>query len=131
MSFLLTVIGALLLLFSLAGVALGVYMAFGGHDRGRGASFALWWTPAGAASVGIVTRDSVTFVVGLLCFVVAGAAFVVQHHGSSQRPARTRSTTGSKLTGTGAGASASARSFYAGARRRVSEKIREYRKAAS
>jgi hypothetical protein len=34
--------------------------------------------PAAAASSGVLMRDVVTFLVGILCFLVAGAAFGLQ-----------------------------------------------------
>jgi hypothetical protein len=73
----LTVIGFLLLGISLAGVALGLYMAADRRTRRRGRLFALLWVPAAAASSGVIVHDIVTFTVGLLCFLVAGLVFVL------------------------------------------------------
>jgi hypothetical protein len=87
--FLLAVVGALLLLLSLAGVALGLFMALDNRTREPGLYFALWWTPAVAAASGVLMRDLVTFTIGAVCFVVAGAAFTLERHGS-RRLARSK-----------------------------------------
>lgn len=152
MSFLLTlllvVIGLLLLLLSLAVFAFGVYMALDERHRERGIFLAVWWIPAVAASIGILMRDSVTFTVGVLCFVVAGTALVLDLRGTrrpvrqrpagqspaGQRPAepeptsqeepaeqsslRSRRTEGTRKP-----------TLYESAKRRISDKIKEYRKA--
>lgn len=68
-------LGGLLFLVSLAGVVLGLYMALNHATREPGIFFALWWTPAVAGSAGIMMRDPVTFLIGVLCFAVAGMAF--------------------------------------------------------
>jgi hypothetical protein len=81
----LSVIGALLLLASLAGVAFGVYMATDPKTREPGKLFAVWWVPAAAAASGVLMRDVVTFAVGFLCFLVAGAVFTFEG-GRVQRP---------------------------------------------
>ena len=78
MSFLLTATGLLLCVISLAGVALGLYMAVDRRTRARGRLFAVWWVPALAASSGVLMRDVVTFAVGLLCFLIAGAVFLLE-----------------------------------------------------
>ena len=78
MSFILTAIGFLLLVVSVAGVALGLYMAADRRTRSRGRLFAILWVPALAASSGVLMRDIVTFTVGILCLLVAGAVFVLQ-----------------------------------------------------
>ena len=91
MAFLLTVVGALLLLLSLAGVALGLYMVFYHRPREPGVFFALWWTPAVAAAGGILMRDPVTFAIGALCFVVAWIALTLERR-RSRGPARVRKT---------------------------------------
>ena len=152
MSFLLTlllvVIGLLLLLLSLAVFAFGVYMALDERHRERGIFLAVWWIPAVAASIGILMRDSVTFTVGVLCFVVAGTALVLDLRGTrrparqrldrqrpaGQRPAEPEPTSQeepaeqrplrSKRTG-----GARKPTLYESAKRRISDKIKEYRKA--
>jgi hypothetical protein len=86
-SFVLLAIGSLLLVISLAGVALGFYMAADVRTRGRGKLFAILWVPAVAASTGILMRDVVTFTVGLLCFLVAGTVFALQGDKSYEQPA--------------------------------------------
>ncbi len=73
MSVILTVVGLLLLIACLAGIAFGVYMAADPKTRGPGTLFAVWWVPGAAAASGVLMKDVVTFVVGLLCFLVAGA----------------------------------------------------------
>jgi hypothetical protein len=88
MGFLLTVVGALLLLSSLAGVALGLFMALDRRTREPGIYFALWWTPAAAAAGGVLMGDSATFAVGASCFVIAGVAFVLERRSSRRRSAR-------------------------------------------
>ncbi|MDP8952479.1 MAG: hypothetical protein M3N18_09615 [Actinomycetota bacterium] len=81
-NFLLAVVGTLLLLLSLAGLALGLFMAFGNRTREPGLYFTLWWTPAVAAASGILMGDSTTFTIGALCFIVAGVGFVLERRGS-------------------------------------------------
>ncbi len=88
LGFLLTFLGALLLLASLAGVALGVYMASNHGTRGAGLFFALWWTPAAAASAGVIMHDPVTFLVGVSCFVVAGATLAIERGGAERKGGR-------------------------------------------
>jgi hypothetical protein len=78
LSLLLTLLGVLLLLASLAGVALGLFVAARRGMRRLGLFFALWWMPAAAASVGVIMRDPVTFVVGVCCFVVGGVALSLE-----------------------------------------------------
>ncbi len=91
LTLLLVVVGLLLLLLSLAGVAFGVFMALDGRNREQGVFFAVWWVPAVAASLGIVFRDGVTFTIGAVCFVVAGAALALEYRTSKPR-ARSRRT---------------------------------------
>ena len=98
MSFLLTVVsvllllvGALLLLLSLAGVVFGLFMALDQRTREPGVFFALWWTPAVAAAGGILMRDLATFAIGMFCFAIAGAAYALEHRGS-RRPIRDKRT---------------------------------------
>src|SRR5918997_7042936 len=86
MGFILTAIGTLLLLASLAGLAFGAYMATDPKTRESGKLFAVWWVPAAAAASGVFMRDVVTFAVGVLCFLVAGAVFTFEG-GRVQRPA--------------------------------------------
>jgi hypothetical protein len=81
----LSAIGTLLILASLAGVVFGVYMATNPKTREPGMLFAVWWVPAVAAASGVLMRDVVTFVVGFLCFLVAGAVFTFEG-GRVQRP---------------------------------------------
>ena len=78
MSFVLTTIGLLLLVVALAGVALGIYMAVDPRTRESGGLFAIWWVPVLAAASGVLMRDIVTFSVGIVCFVIAGAVIVLQ-----------------------------------------------------
>jgi hypothetical protein len=78
MSIILTAMGLLFLVVALAGVALGVYMAVDPRTRESGGLFAIWWVPALAAASGVLMRDIVTFSVGIVCFVVAGAGIVLQ-----------------------------------------------------
>ena len=85
MSSILTAIGTLLLLASLAGTTFGVYMAADTRTREAGKLFAIWWVPAAAAASGVLMRDGVTFVVGTLCFLVAGAVFTFEG-GGVKRP---------------------------------------------
>jgi hypothetical protein len=77
-SLILTVIGTSLLLASLAGVAFGAYMAADPQTRESGKLFAIWWVSAAAAASGVFMRDVVTFSVGVLCFLVAGAVFTFE-----------------------------------------------------
>jgi hypothetical protein len=83
-SFILTAIGLLLLVVALAGVALGIYMAVDPRTRESGGLFAIWWVPVLAAASGVLMRDIVTFAVGIVCFVVAGAVIVL-HDGRLRR----------------------------------------------
>jgi hypothetical protein len=77
-SFILTAIGLLLLVVTLVGIALGIYMAFEPKTRASGKLFAIWWVPGLAAASGVLMRDVVTFVVGIVCFLVAGAVIVLE-----------------------------------------------------
>jgi hypothetical protein len=76
-SLILSAIGLLLLLFSLAAIAFGAFMAMDPKNREAGRFFAVWWVPGAAAAGGVLMRDVVTFAVGSLCFLVAGAAFAL------------------------------------------------------
>jgi hypothetical protein len=73
----LTAIGLLLLLPCLAAIFFGVFMAMDSKNRDAGRFFAVWWVPGAAAATGVLMRDVVTFVVGTLCFLVAGVAFAL------------------------------------------------------
>ncbi len=144
LTLLLVVIGLLLLLLSLAVVAFGVYMALDERHRERGIFLAVWWIPAVAASIGILMRDSVTFTVGVLCFLVAGTALVLDLRGTRkparQRPARQKPT-GQEPVGQEPAEQRLARSrrtggarkptLYENTKRRISDKIKEYRKTVS
>ena len=78
MGLVLTAIGLLLLVVALAGVGLGIYMAVEPKTRASGKLFAIWWVPGVAAASGILMRDIVTFTVGVICFLVAGAMMVFE-----------------------------------------------------
>ena len=93
MSFVLSAIGLVLLVISLAGIALGLYMAVDKRTRSRGRLFAVLWVPALAASSGVLMRDVVTFTVGLLCFLVAGTVFALQ----GDKPYEPQASTGRDL----------------------------------
>jgi hypothetical protein len=88
-SFILTAIGSLLLLLCLAGISFGVFMAVDRNTREAGWLFALGWVPAVAAAGGVLMRDAVTFAVGLLCFLIAGAVFILEGE-ITQRPSAKR-----------------------------------------
>lgn len=89
MSFILTVIGTLILLLAFVGIAFGVYMSTHPKSREPGRLFAIWWVPGLSAAWGIMLRDPVTFIIGLACFLVAGTAFFV-HTNRSQKPSARR-----------------------------------------
>jgi hypothetical protein len=76
-NFVLTVIGVVLLLICLAGVAIGVYIAAEHRNRESGVLFALCWVSGAAGAAGVAMRDGVTFLIGMVCFLVAGAVFVL------------------------------------------------------
>jgi hypothetical protein len=78
MGIVLTVMGLLLLVVALAGIGLGIYMAVEPKTRASGKLFAIWWVPGLAAASGILMRDVVTFTVGLICFLIAGAVMVFE-----------------------------------------------------
>ena len=75
MSLILTFIGLFLLLLCVAAIVFGVFMAMDPKNRDAGKFFVVWWIPGAAAAAGVLMRDIVTFAVGALCFLVAGAAF--------------------------------------------------------
>lgn len=64
---------------SVAFILFGVVMALGGKASNSGKYFALWWVPGAAAASGVIMRDGVTFAVGGLCFLLAGAVFLVEN----------------------------------------------------
>ena len=78
MTFILTSIGLLLLVVALAGIGLGIYMAVEPKTRASGKLFAIWWVPGVAAASGVLMRDVVTFTVGSVCFLIAGAVMVFE-----------------------------------------------------
>lgn len=90
MTFLLIAIGIVLLLVCLTGIALGLYMSTDRKNRDAGLLFAAWWVSGAAGAAGVIARDGVTFLIGLFCFLTAGAAFLLA--GSTRRdlPERTR-----------------------------------------
>ena len=63
---------------ALAGIALGIYMAVEPKTRASGKLFAIWWVPGLAAASGVLMRDVVTFAIGIVCFLVAGAVMVLE-----------------------------------------------------
>jgi hypothetical protein len=119
--FLLTVFGALLLLFSLASVAFGIYLALDVRTRERGMFFAAWWIPAVATASGLIMQDRVTFIIGLFCFAVAGAALALELS-VVKKPSIDRRKSAARVRN---------RPFYQKAKLRISDKIREYRKIIS
>ena len=78
MGSILTAIGLLFLLVAFAGIALGIFMAADPKTRDSGRLFAIWWVPGLAAASGVLMRDVVTFVVGIGCFLVAGAVILFE-----------------------------------------------------
>jgi hypothetical protein len=87
-SVILTVIGLLLLLVSVAGIFFGIFMATDPKTRGQGTLFAVWWVPGLASASGVLMRDVVTFAVGLLCLLVAGAVVAFEGGRQSKPTAR-------------------------------------------
>ena len=67
-----------MLVVALGGIGLGIYMAVEPKTRASGKLFAIWWVPGLAATSGILMRDVVTFTVGLICFLIAGAVMVFE-----------------------------------------------------
>lgn len=90
MSLFLTAVGILLLVPSLAGIVFGAYMATHPKTRDSGVLFALLWLPAAAGVVGILLRDPVTVIVGLICFLVAGAAVLLSGGKSGKKATEDR-----------------------------------------
>ena len=78
MNIILTAIGILLFVVALAGIGLGIYMAVEPETRASGKLFAIWWVPGLAAASGVLMRDVVTFTVGSICFLIAGAVMVFE-----------------------------------------------------
>ena len=68
-----------MLVAALAGIGLGIYMAVEPKTRASGKLFAIWWVPGLAAASGVLMRDVVTFTVGLICFLIAGAVMVFEN----------------------------------------------------
>ena len=109
MNFLITAIGALILMLSLAGIAFGVYMSTHPKTREPGKLFAIWWVPGIAAALGVFMRDSVTFSIGMICFVIAGATLLIKSgtnassashkRGSSKRSSSARTTRENRTRG--------------------------------
>jgi len=97
-SFILTAIGVLLLLSALAGVGFGLFMGMDPKNREAGHFFAVWWVPGVAAASGVLMRDVVTFAVGALCFLVAGAVFALQG-GARRKPVVKRTRRGRGTSG--------------------------------
>ena len=83
-----TFFGILLLLLTLAGIAFGLFMAMEPKNRDQGRLFAIWWVPAVAAALGVLMKDVVTFTIGLLCFLVAGAVFTLAEEGPGEPKGR-------------------------------------------
>ncbi|MDQ4063973.1 MAG: hypothetical protein M3122_08840 [Actinomycetota bacterium] len=117
----LVIAGLLLLLLSLAGVVFGVFMALDPRNREAGVFFAIWWVPGVAAALGILMRDSVTFTIGVTCFVVAGVALTVERSGA-KRDSKSKRT---------ASARAKKRPVQERAKRQLQDTIEKYRKALS
>lgn len=90
MTVLLTILGVLLLLISVAGLIFGGYVALNPTTRGAGLLFALWWVSAVVAALGILIRDPATFVMGLFCFTVAGLALFLKEWRPREPAARRR-----------------------------------------
>jgi hypothetical protein len=62
---------------ALLGVGLGIYMAVEPKTRASGKLFAIWWV-SGLAASGLLMRDVVTYTVGSVCFLIAGAVMVFE-----------------------------------------------------
>ena len=94
-----TSIGLLFLLVSLAGIFFGLFMATDPKTRGQGALFAVCWVPGLAAASGVLMRDIVTFTVGLLCLLVAGAVLAFEGGRPSKPTARRKNGSSGSTTG--------------------------------
>lgn len=90
MSFILIFVGTVLLVICVAGVALGIYMALDGKNREPGVLFSLCWVSGAAGAAGVIMRDGVTFLIGTLCFLIAGAVFVLSGSGQEDSNRRDR-----------------------------------------
>lgn len=90
MKVLLTILGVLLLVPSVAGAVFGVFMALDSKTRRAGLLFVLWWVPGIVASFGVLIRDPATFLMGLVCFVVAGLALLLEERWASKPISRRR-----------------------------------------
>lgn len=98
-----------MLTLSLAGVAFGIYMFTHPKTREPGKLFAIWWVPGIAAALGVFMRDPVTFWIGMICFVIAGAALLLKSgtnasaasrkRGSGKRSSSTRTTRENRTRG--------------------------------
>ncbi len=76
-----------------------MFMAFDERNREQGVFFAIWLVPAVAASLGIVLRDWVTFTIGALCFIIAGAALALERYGSKEQSRSRRTSPASANAG--------------------------------
>ncbi|HET7479534.1 MAG TPA: hypothetical protein VFJ72_08485 [Rubrobacteraceae bacterium] len=94
MSLIIIFIGALILVISLMGVAFGIYMSTHPKTREPGKLFAIWWVPGVAAAFGVFMRDSVTFAIGMICFLIAGAVLLLKSGTSGPSVKRKRGSTG-------------------------------------
>ena len=99
MNAILSVIGLLLLLVSLAGIFFGVYMATDPRTRRQGVLFAICWVAGVAAASGVLMRDVVTLAVGLLCLLVAGAVLAFEGGRPSKPTARRKNGSSGVTTG--------------------------------
>ena len=70
-------------------------MAVEPKTRASGKLFAIWWVPGLAAASGVLMRDVVTFTVGSICFLIAGAVMVFE----DSRPRKSQVRGKGALTG--------------------------------
>ena len=101
MNVILTVVGLLLLLVSLAGIFFGVYMATDLRTRGQGVLFAVWWVSGLATASGVLMRDVVTFAVGFLCCLVAGVVLGFEDSRPEKPPPRRKNDSSGGTPGGG------------------------------
>lgn len=99
MSLVVTAIGALILAISLVGIAFGVYMSTHPKTQEAGKLFAIWWVTGVATALGVLMRDSVTFLIAMICFAVAGAVLLIKS-GSTSRPSARRKSSASRTSST-------------------------------